>query len=314
MPIVIDPGQTNQPGSFLLDGRLDAPRATWTDPSGAVWNLSDFGVNGIITNARPVNTGAIPRTFVADNLPQGGSKPRHVQKGPRHIGWPVYVGADDAMTYRQKVRALTKAFTMSADLLVPGVLTVYFTDGSALQIKGIYEGGMEGDQAGSLDGVHSDAFVVGLYCGDPHWTDTVPGKAIFEVGLQNDFLAPFPTVSSSQVLGTASNVNNTGEADAYPVWDFTGPWSTITARNNTTGKSFTYSLAAAAGGTLHMVTQAEYFEVTDGSGNDRSSYLNWPTTSLWPLVPGVNSVTVTVAGAGNGSRAVMSWVRRFESM
>ena len=106
-------------------------------------------------------------------------------------------------------------------------------------------------------------------------------------------------------------VTNTGDVEAYPIWEVTGP-GTPTLANLTTGRSFGLATPLTAGETVTVDTRPTRQSVVDSAGRNR-----WPdlvTTSprqLWPLAAGRNALDLRLAGAGPTSTVILTYMRRW---
>jgi hypothetical protein len=98
-------------------------------------------------------------------------------------------------------------------------------------------------------GITWDSAVVTLWCEDPYWVDAETVTVHREQGSGQDFLEPYPSVSSSQVLGTTL-VHNPGDVMVWPTWTITGPASLVTFTRDDTGESFAINPSSVSGSLL----------------------------------------------------------------
>ncbi|MFF9279506.1 phage tail family protein [Streptomyces griseosporeus] len=317
---VITPPDTGQPpgGTPVPLPEIGYATAQYTDPSGTVWPLTDTEA-GWFTLAEGVSgLGAVTYDLTSDPQPRGGARLRHAQAQPRTIVWPLFVHGKDHLEFTARWRQLATAFTRTLRPDEgPGVLEIARPDGTRRQIRVYYQEGFEG-QAKAGWGRDADSAVISLWCEDPYWTDPVPVGVHRETGTLSSFFNPFPTVSSSQVLG-ATTVVNPGDTTVWPAWVVTGPASLITFTHQGTGESFTLNPNAAAighgnllaGQTVTISTDPPQVRYQDGS--NWVGALNWPTATLWGLAPGDNAVSFTLAGAASGSAVDLSFNPRYET-
>src|SRR3954451_24990996 len=245
--------------------------ATWTDPTGTVWPLTDTGDDpGWFTMNGPAGWNATTYEIVTDPLPRGGEQVRFIRSKPGSITWPIYVGGESHQEYIERHRQIRRAFTMTVHRGLPGVLTVQRPDGSARSIEGFYNAGLEGE-AGEGWLYSKDA--VNLFCPDGYWLDTTPVTITHSYIPGVDFLNPFPTISDSLALGE-SQVENVGDVDAWPQWTITGPMSAMTATNVTTGYEFTLTYGLSAGEQITITTDRP--SVRGPADQNLSSALDWP--------------------------------------
>lgn len=292
-------------------------RATWTDPDGTVWELSNTSTDvGYFTTNAIAGWGSAPVTIVTDPLASGGEEVRHIRSEPRRITWPLHIHGEDAdgvitnALFQQRYRALMRAFTMTTQRRRPGVLRIEYTDGKAREIEAFYEDGFTGNAGENWVSANP---VLTLFCPDGFWRDTQPQtiRRAHETG-GSPFLQPFLSVSNSQVLGE-STIYNTGDVDAWPSWTITGPASAVTATNVSTGEAFTltHDLLAAEQMTITM-TRARPL-VRGPAGQNLVGALNWPGAVLWSLVPGRNDINFSVAGSADGTAIELAFHPRYEA-
>jgi Phage tail protein len=280
--------------------------ATWTDPDGVVWNLSDRSNNSKwFTTTGPSGWGAPQFELVTDPLARGGIHMRFVRAEPARIIWPLHIWGDTHLDFVGNYRSLANAFILTLHRQAPGLLRVARPDGSAREIEAFYEEGFGGE---SGQGWVAAAPVLTLMCPDGFWRDAADTVAPFVYGAGTSFFAPYPQVSSSQVLGSTT-VNNPGDVTAWPAWTVTGPMVALTAINDTTGQAFelTYTLSA---GQQITISTAEA-TVTGPAGENLIGSLNWPAAYLWPLVTGANTVQFNLSGAGAGAAVELSFRARY---
>lgn len=292
--------------------------ATYIDPVGGVWPLTDTAPErGWFTMADGVSgLGAAPVEFTTDAHPRGGARLRHVQPQPRDIVWPLHVYGSTHTEFVERWRQLVRAFT-STSRLGPGVLEIARPDGTRRRIEVHYRDGFEG-QGTQGTGIVSDTAVLSLWCGDPYWTDPVPRSVHREYAVGEDFLTPYPSVSSGQVLGTTM-VANPSDVVVWPEWHISGPASLITFTHTGTGDAFALDPNAAsiahgnllAGETATVRTHPPQVRYQDGS--NWVGALNWPGATLWGLHPGDNPVTFQLDGSGPGSMVDLTFFPRYET-
>lgn len=317
MPIITRGTSQNETPPPASPPEVGYASVTYIDPAGTRWPLTDTreqqwtpadGVSGL---------GAAPYALTSDPHPRGGSRLRHVQAQARTITWPLLVIGDDHESFVARWRTLARAFT---DTLRngPGTLEFRRPDGSRRQIEVIYEAGF--DVAGQpYSGITWDTAVLSLWCPDPYWIDPAPHTVHREHGTGEDYLQPFPSVSSGQVLG-ATTVTQPGDVTVWPEWRITGPASLVTFTHAGTGESFVFDPSATAvghgplldGETVTIRTDPVQVRFEDGS--NWVGGLNWPSATLWGLAPGDNAVTFQLDGSGPGSAVDLTYYARYETM
>jgi hypothetical protein len=282
--------------------------ATWIDPTGVEWPLSDNGDDvGWFTTPGPAGWTATTYEIVTDPLPRGGEQVRFVRSKPGRLIWPLYVFGDTHLQWVQRHRQVRRAFTMTLHRSTPGVMRIARPDsGGAREIDAYYESGFEGE-AGQGHLWSKEAIT--LFCPDGYWRDTAPVTTTHSYVAGDDYLDPFPTVSASLSLGEAT-LNNAGDVDAWPEWTITGPATAVTVTNVTTGYEWTLTWPLAAGEQIVVTTLRP--TVRGPVGQNLVSALNWPTAYLWSLTPGDNAVILNVSGGGEGTSVALTFYPRYE--
>ncbi len=281
--------------------------ATFTDPDGTVWQLTDTAhESGWFTTFGVGGWGARPYEFTLDPLPRGGDSVRFIRAEPARLTWPLHIWGETHLEFVQRYRALRRAFLMTVHRGQSGTLRVSRPDGTAREIDVFYEEGWGGEPGENW--LYANP-VLTLLAPDGYWRDVQQTTVYREFAAGSPYLNPYRTVTSSQVLGDTTIVNP-GEVPAWPEWTITGPASAIEATNNTTGQTFTITYTLTAGQSITITTLQP--TVRGPVGENIASALNWPAAYLWPLLPGSNSVSFDVTGAGAGTTITLSYHARYE--
>lgn len=316
-PVIAPEEPTTPPVDFPEIGYATV---TYIDPGGTRWVMTDTGADWYALAEGVSGLGAAPYVLTSDPHPRGGVRVRHVQPQARTIVWPVLVQGADHVAFTANWRALGRAFTSTLRLgpdgrPSPGVLEVARPDGTARRIEVLYSDGWDG-RGQRASGITWDSAVVTLLCEDPYWVDVVPVTVHREQGAGADFLNPFPSVSSSQVLG-ATTVTNPGDVDVWPVWRITGPASAITFTREDTGAAFTLDMTDTDHGPLlegeTVTISTDPPRVRSGTGENLVGGLNWPEAQLWSLPPGQTPVTFQLDGSAAGSAVDLEFYPRYET-
>lgn len=281
--------------------------ATWTDPTGTEWALSDispdpgwFIING------PAGWNATTYEIVTDPVPRGGENVRFVRAQPARIVLPIYVGGDTHLQWLERHRQIRKAFVGTLHRRLPGTLRVARPDGSAREIDCFYESGMTGE-AGEGHLFSKDTLT--LYAPDGYWRDITTLSVVRSYVPGEDFLNPFPTISDSLNLGETA-INNPGDVAAWPTWTITGPMSAISATNITTGYEFSLAFGLSAGEQVTITTWQP--TVRGPAGENLTGNLDWPDAYLWWLEPGDNDLILNVSGGADGTTVQLEFHARYE--
>ncbi|MFE9684188.1 phage tail protein [Streptomyces sp. NPDC006285] len=296
--------------------------ATYTDPTGTLWPLTDTEASWFTLADGVSGLGAAEYELTTDPHPRGGARLRHAQVQPRTIVWPLFVEGADHDGFLANWRALARAFTRTLrqgpdGVRTPGVLEIARPDGTRRRIAVFYQEGFDGQ---GKKGYYrrSDTAVISLWAEDPYWVDPEPVGVHRESGAASSFFSPYPTVSSSQVLG-ATTVNNPGDVNVWPTWVVTGPASLITFTHQGTGESFALNPNAAAIGHGNLLAGQQVTIQTDPgrvryqNGDNWIGGINWPGAQLWGLAPGDNEVTFALSGASAGSAVDLVFNPRYET-
>ncbi|CAL9302733.1 phage tail protein [Streptomyces sp. SudanB91_2054] len=287
---------------------------TYVDPTGRRWPMTDLTADWYTLADGVSGLGAAPYELTADPHPRGGSRLRHVQPQARTIVWPLLVRGADHLKFTANWRDLARAFTRTLRE-GPGWLEVARPDGSGRRIAVYYRDGWDG-RGQTATGITWDSAVVTLWCEDPYWLDVQAQTVHRETGTGVDYLAPYPSVSSSQVLG-ATTVTNPGDVEVWPTWQITGPATSITFTRSDTGQAFTLDMAATPHGALlageTVTISTDPPRARSGTGENLVAGLNWPEAVLWSLPPGETAVVFQLNGAEAGSAVDLTYYPRYET-
>jgi hypothetical protein len=290
-----------------LGGGAGSMRATYTDPLGTVWDLSDTSDSrGYFTTQQVGGWGAPVFEIVTDAKPRGGETIRFIRPEPARITWPLHIWGDTHIQFVQRYRDIRRAFLLTAHMNQPGLLRVARPDGSAREAEVWYEEGFKGESGENWVSANP---VLTLFVPDGAWRDVNPVVITRNQGSPSDFFSNFPAVSSSQVLGDTT-IFNPGDMAAWPVWTITGPCTTLTATNATTGQTFTLTATLTSGQTATITTDRP--TVRGPAGENLVGQLNWPTAYLWGLAPRDNAITFVVSGGGPASQIQLAFTPRYE--
>ncbi|MFD1657003.1 phage tail protein [Streptomyces caeni] len=268
---------------------------TYYDPSGVAWPMTDTARGWYVLADGVTGLGAAPVALTTDALPRGGAHLRHVQPQPRTITWPLLVEGSDHLEFIARWRQLAKAFTRTLRE-GPGVLEIARPDGTRRQIDVYYQDGWQGLGAFGSGVTWDKATGLTLWCPDPYWVDPVALAVRREYGTSGVFLNPFPTVSSSQVLG-ATTVTNPGDVTVWPTWTITGPASLVTFTRTDTGDAFAINPTQVSGSLL----ATEQVIVSTNPPTIRKKTAEVQTINLGSATAG--TITITFGGQTTGSIA-----------
>lgn len=286
----------------------------YTSPSGEQIGLSDPSTGpGVHTLAGIDGLGAAPRALTLQPLATGGTFARWSHVEQRLITLPLHMQADTNPDLVAMKRRLTLAFLATAPgagVPVSGTLRVTRSDGTWREIGCLYSDGLGGADEGTIS-PFIDRAVVQLVCPDPWWYGESSVAADFSAALTaRNYLNPYETLSTGRTLGDVS-VDIAGDAAVSPVWELHGPATSVTIRYEPSGPGFTYG-AISAGSTITVDTQN--YTVTDNLGVSRIGNIAWPSSTLFQMRPGPNSLLVSIQGGVTGTSSVrLSYRPRWEA-
>lgn len=289
---------------------------TITDPSGTDWAFD--GTNGYWE--APGKKGFHGTTYqhYRDESPMvSGAFWRGVRALPRELFLPIVIRDFNRDVLLAKRRALAKALSpISGDECT---IASAWPDGSVRRIRCRYVDGLDGGEQGPGEyGVTVMKYGLRFIADDPFFFGDEITEA-YSLAPQTRTELPIPgtdtffEVVSSPLLTAGSALTNLGDVDAYPIWQFSGPFTQIVAQNVTTGRSFTITYTAATlANSLSLVTEPGKSYLVDETGTNR-----WDTLvagyQLWPLVSGDNQVNITLTSPTIDSAAILRYSPLYEA-
>lgn len=307
MPLIVRPAVVRAP----LPVHPVPLGLTYVDPDGQEWALTDRSAGVVATGCAGIS--GPPVSATSSPLPGGGSLPRSYKAASRNITLGLYVGMptqDDYLTLSDRwARAI---WNERLGEPAPGLFVLARPDGSARQIQvSCIDGGDQSDADPSKSGLTWSTYALTFTADDPMWSDASPIELTFGTSTAPGVPAMPPIRLAPATLLGANSVDNSGDADAYPVWTIYGPGQpTIT--NNTTGRSFGLGVTLATGEVVTVDTRPTMQSAVDQVGNDRwNDLLKSSPRDLWSLVPGTNDINLSMSGSGAGSQITLSYTRRW---
>jgi phage-related protein len=287
---------------------------TLTDPSGFMWYLD--GSMGIWVTPGRRGFHAPSYDFWEDVSPAvDGAFFRGARAPVRELFVPLFFTRPD----RSALTTLRRSFAAATSpKRGECVLSVAQPDGTVRHIA-VYRGeGMEGEEGEGQWGVTAMRYGLVLRAFDPFFYGDDVALSWSGVATQTFFplvhsSTNFVILLPSQVLGSTT-ADNVGDVEAYPRWEISGPASAITLANVTTGKTLTLTSSLAGTSNKRLVdTRPGQATITDESLVNKWAELS-AGSSLWPLVPGANALTVSVSGSTSATVARMTYRPRFEGV
>jgi Phage tail protein len=286
----------------------------YTDPDGNYWNLSDQSLaNGYICTGIAGIEG-VP--VMAQLIPLLDGSARSdlflAQPGSIAIGILIVRPASDAENdYYALLDRITSAFYNRRNTRpVPGVLSIQRPDGTIRSINTLTTSGLNTPEVAVSNGT---IYTFTLQTPDPFWSDSLTNQLSFIGSGSAPGILPLLPISLAQsTIFGANQMTNNGTADAWPTWNLTGPGGP-TIQNVTTGRTFALSTNIPSGQVVQIVTkpgsQQCYNLTTQTNIWDQLSFSS--PRDLWPLIPGINNVSITMGSSTAASKIVVSWQNRW---
>lgn len=310
MPILVTPATLPEDPQIPWEWPqhlVEMPSITFTDAGGRATELTDWERGWLV---QPGTKGLdMPSYAITQDESPGidGYEVRQVRAQGKTITIPIAFWADDSRdAYLTRRRTLIRSLNPKRG---PGTLTLTQPDGSSRSISALYTDGMEGDESLDAAGARWCMTVLTFACPSPYWLGAEVTQD-WKTASEGAFLPILPvTVGASQVLDTVT-VDNDGDDDAYPIWTITGPATSITLTNTTTGQGLVLTRTITGTDTI----------VIDTRERQQTALLNgvtnlWPNLAgdLWALEPDTSQLTLTVAGSTTNTLVHMAYQPRYLS-
>jgi hypothetical protein len=219
--------------------------------------------------------------------------------------------SDQENDYYALLDRITSAFYNRRNALpAPGLLNIQRPDGS---IRSIYVYTTSGLNTPEVAVSNGTVYTFILQTPDPFWSDSLTNQLSFiGAGSAPGILPLLPIrLGQSTIFGT-NQLTNAGTAGAWPEWTITGP-GTPTIQNITTGRTFALSSSIPSGQIVSIKTkpgQQQCVNTTTGTNIWDQLAIASPR-DLWSLIPGVNNVSIALAGSTAASKIIVSWQNRW---
>jgi hypothetical protein len=301
------------PGGGIPDNWLGpelGPYLTWTSADGRVTSLEDFRDWSRGTMALPgvLGLGMPSYAIYEDSSPAfDGATVRGVPRAqPRDVTVPVHIWADTRSECLARWRQWISDLNPQNG---PGVITVYERDGSSRQISALYSQGIEGAADDDGTGPTWFTFAVVFHASRPYWLGDEQART-FTLASGGSFYPFLPLIVTNSSPGGAVQVTNSGDTASFPVWTVTGPCTSLTLTNDSTGQALTVDYALNDGDSLVIdTTDGAKYVLLNGATN------LWPALSLgsklWSLRNGLNNLTIAAPGAGVHTSVTIAFRERY---
>ena len=249
-----------------------------------------------------------PVTITTIRVPQAqGGRFRGARHEERLVTLPVVVpGPTDG---RDELRRWAAALD---PVKGEGTLTVVQGDHAGRQLVCVYEAGLDDfSEEWPMLGLTT----LGFHAADPYWQDSAESSTAAQLGAGYVWF-PFagswaqqPLVLGASGIFAVATVDNVGDVDAWPVITTIGPGSDLTVRNDSTGEQTHLTGAVAAASTVVIDTSPGHKTVTVDGAN-AFGRLD-ATSTLWPLIPGPNRISITFTDSNPTASVTFAWRNRW---
>jgi hypothetical protein len=302
------------PAAPPIDPQLSGEVGEWpslslTSGDGLLWDLTD--PRGHV-QVQPGWTG-FDLPPVATFLDPSPSLPGAMYQGSHDDVRPLFVPIYTTGRDRAEAVAYRRRFLVSIHhSRGPALFSMTETNGTTRTIRGIYQGGGEGDEGETSAGLHWALYGLTFQAiDDPYWHGQQEKGGPWHIAAPVAFFPLAPALfrlSGSQVLG-ATNIVNKGDVDAYPLWTLKGPATELTLQLGE--RVFTITPNLLEGESLTINTDPTAQTITDGTGANRWGDVDDDLFELWALPPGTSTATVSVTGGTSATELDMVYTPRY---
>lgn len=313
LPVVVDDRPRRQPPVIP---EIGVYTPAWYAPNGTQLALNPAGTE-FFSLRNVTGLGAAPIDIISTPAADGGVIIDYVRPKERTVIWPFRLRRDTHMELVVEWRRIVDLFTQTRRL-GPGRLRITRPDGTAREIPALYSSGLEQD---AEDGAWTEiTAAVNLLCPEPWWQSVdLAGREWLQEAAA-DYLNPYPTFGSGQVIGSAEMLNG-GSVDAWPTWTIRGPMTSLVATNAARGESFTVTYTLARNESLTMTTRP--IQVRGPLGQQAVNALNllaggvpWRLNALstTPITfTAAGAAAESVLGAGDGTSVSVRFPEKYET-
>lgn len=277
----------------------------WISPGGTTTEL--YVQPGVTGRFAP------PVVIHEDEVPGiSGSRFREARHGPREFPLPIFVDCATEAIKRATLRTLIREMDPVEGM---GKIRVQSPVGDLREINCRVVAGLGLEE--SKDSAYSgwQKAVPMFRAFDPYWYDTSDTVATFTTGVTATFFPIFPIRLSSSEVFVDATVDNVGDLETWPVWEITGPGSTIVLRDLANGYVTTLTsdlggVSLGSGEVVTIDTRPGAKTVTKSDGTNLWPYLS-TSSELWPLRRGSTAIRVEMGGATGASQVRLSYRPRY---
>lgn len=277
------------------------------DPAGVETDLTDLVNFSTLWGVR--GRGMPTFDFVEEELPGvDGADVRDVVVPPREFTVPIFVEGDDAADLTTVLRTFSSRLN---PLRGDGLLRTNRAGLGERELICRYAGGLELDETRDDSGRKwQRALLVFRASTDPFWRDADDVVVPIPSGSAGGSFFPFfPLTLTSSSVYAEIEIDNTGDAIAWPVWTIVGPAVGILLENVLTGDVFESTIELGEGEYVIIDTRPRSKGITDHTGTNRYSTVTGH--DLWGFEPGSQNARIQIAGTTDDTDVSVAYRRRY---
>lgn len=186
----------------------------------------------------------------------------------------------------------------------PGVFGLELPSGAVRELRQVYyRSGLGFDDSGQPGVIGNLRVVVRLEAHDPLWYDAAEQQTTVALTQPGGFVLPatFPIYLGPSGIAESIVVDNPGDVDSWMTIVITGPGLQPRVANRTTGRSLLVDRRLVAGDQLTIQMHPETRDILLTTGDVTVSVLADRKGRFWSVVPGTNSIEVSMLEAQGGS-------------
>ena len=275
---------------------------SWIDPDGVETAFLGVAAGTAGRGLPPV------RPLVTSQPNRSGAVYSGALHGVRRISIPFEIFAD-AYPGESELRTSVRAWARRlSTLTAPGKLRWTSELGDQREIVAWYVGGLELVEPGNA--MHQAA-TLEFDCPDPYPVDTTDSVQTASTGSSSGMFFPVGPalfLAASEIAAELT-IDNTGDLECWPVISVTGPATSATVRNLTSGQVL--ALSGAIGGGEVVTLDARPGARTVLRQDGASLYSSMTSRQWWPLAKGQNRVRLEATGTTAASQLSVRWRRRW---
>jgi hypothetical protein len=260
--------------------------------NGDIINLTDSDI--FILSNGALGFGMPPVEVRIDDSASDGGIHRFTRRGIRELDLPIVIINSERSVVETELRRLSN---LLSDRQGPTTIRATYSTGEIWELTGHYVGGADAIW-GDEQNMFFARWVIQFQCPNPYWVRQqsesisigTPGAGRGLIGTGRSLVEL--QVGSSQAIGEIV-LENSGDVDAYPVWQFDGPMDYVTLTNFDETKSFSYEEPILEGESVIVDTFAG--TVVSETGVNRYANLG-AAPKFFTIPPGVSDVTIEAVG------------------